>query len=1000
MAYINWTTQFGTTTSTTDVVISTGMEIEINSSVTARDITVSGNGKLRFAPASSAKLDVYGNFVVTGTGELIMQPQSASQVHHIQFRDIDMESFVGSADHSMAEHHMVHPTDRGLWVMQGAMLRANGTAKTAHVRLLGQASVGETVIACETAPTGWQAGDLIVVTPMQTPDYPQFWDAYDEANLVSVTGSNVTLNAPLQHNHLVLTGDHPPEEWTGRTHWTARLLNLTRNVIIEGEPGKHGHIILQPSNAQSISNVLVRHMGPYRTASNGDITSVMGRYALHIHHAHEPVNYPAQRHTLTGVVVHKSGNRAFVPHIVTGVTLQNCISHEVQFHAWWWDGREDSKDIEYLDGVSSKTYKIGRPHSFRLAAVTLAQGENLKALRMLAVGTNSGNSTSHDSSGYTWAEGDSGLWIFEDNESFCNRRHGIFTWQNTSLFHDVDDTVCGWNGAKGIDHGAYKNAYNYNRMWLIGNVEAGILLHSSSGGGRRQRFFDISIEGKGITENAIMISHPQLLGSTSTLFDQIKVRDINGRLVVFTASGGVHPQLIRVSNWDHNVTNPDNYFLFNDNTRAGSTLQLRDFATDIPGFYDLLRFDTPGGTLVTAWNAKQFLLESDDFDNDISGTRILNELWPGNNGDPWDSSRWLTSGTGSGFHQIDSGRGRIRANNSFNTSRAAFVRKDGENLILKDVTVFGEYETNTTQNMTFSIRVRDDTLGNRYEVRRVMNTTNIRIMRVVNGNATSIAGEMPFLFGVGDKVNIDFRVSDASDGNPRIQLQFWDASLERPPGWNTEFTDSAAPETHKQPGAVSLVWHRGSGEGDLWVGSGFKVYDSTTTQPETSAPVALSWSQSPIEFSLIAGDIETLPTSFSINEDNIVSYDIVSDSTWLSASPSSGTVSGVGPHLINVTADSTGLSPGAYTGFLSLEAQGTIGDDLPVGIQVRIDVYPKGIYDYNPTTDEWVKMAASPEDLEALEARVEILETGFTDTLEDIEASITNANAAFNAIIG
>lgn len=53
MAFVDWVTQFGVTTSSSDVTLTTGMEIEIASNVTCRFLTVEEGATLRFAPAMS-----------------------------------------------------------------------------------------------------------------------------------------------------------------------------------------------------------------------------------------------------------------------------------------------------------------------------------------------------------------------------------------------------------------------------------------------------------------------------------------------------------------------------------------------------------------------------------------------------------------------------------------------------------------------------------------------------------------------------------------------------------------------------------------------------------------------------------------------------------------------------------------------------------------------------------------------------------------------------------
>ena len=56
------------------------------------------------------------------------------------------------------------------------------------------------------------------------------------------------------------------------------------------------------------------------------------------------------------------------------------------------------------------------------------------------------------------------VWVFSNNKTFDDRCHGIFVWQNDGNHHIIK----GFTGP-GIDHGAYRNNYDYRNV-VVGYV--------------------------------------------------------------------------------------------------------------------------------------------------------------------------------------------------------------------------------------------------------------------------------------------------------------------------------------------------------------------------------------------------------------------------------------------------------------------------------------------------------------------------------------------------
>lgn len=103
------------------------------------------------------------------------------------------------------------------------------------------------------------------------------------------------------------------------------------------------------------------------------------------------------------------------------------------------------------------------------------------------------------------------------------------------------------------------------------------------------------------------------------------------------------------------------------------------------------------------------------------------------------------------------------------------------------------------------------------------------------------------------------------------------------------------------------------------------------------APV-LTVTPSGLAFTTLQGGGSPAPGSVSITNTggSTLSYTVASDSTWLTATPTSGSA----PQTLQVTATSTGLTPGAYLGHLTITAPGA--GQSPATVTVRLNVTVQG----------------------------------------------------------
>jgi hypothetical protein len=366
-----------------------------------------------FDPASTTVVESAANVVVLGT--LVMRPSSADVEHVLRFVGIDEAAFVGGGMDPMA-------SDVGLWVVGDGVLDLQGTPKVAW--------------SYEWQPE-W-AGDDVVAAPTQPGEYRDF---------AAVDGPR----------------DVPAVNDLGSA---SELLNLTRNVRIEGTPYGRTHVFVRSTRPQTIRYVAIRHVAPdLRDPSIRERgQDATGRYGLHFHH-----NGEGSRGTLVeGVVVRDAGNHAFVTHASHGVTLRDTISFDTVDAAYWWDPTTRASpgnatdDVRYERAVAA----LVEMTSGRGTAFQMGEGVGNAVHGSVAVGVQTGGP---NNSGFGWQGTERGVWEFHDNLAHNNVAHGIFVWQNSRENHVVEQFTAYYNSKAAIAHGAYRNSYTYRDLVLLEN---------------------------------------------------------------------------------------------------------------------------------------------------------------------------------------------------------------------------------------------------------------------------------------------------------------------------------------------------------------------------------------------------------------------------------------------------------------------------------------------------------------------------------------------------
>jgi hypothetical protein len=418
---------------------------------------IEGGRTLRFDPDHDTTLVLSGNLVVMG--RLEMHPKPGVE-HVIRFVNVDEAAFVGGGMD-------VLDSDVGLWVMDRGVLDIEGTKRDAWNR-------------SGDHPT-WKRHDELVVAPVERGDLDP---------------------KPFRRGH------HVPSFHGHR----AEVLNLTRNVRIEGTPGHRAHVFIHSMRPQSIKYATLRYLGP-RQVGGGSTVPVLGRYGLHFHHGRNGTKGTI----VEGVVARDLGNHAFVPHMSHGITFRDCISYNTFEDAYWWDENDASDDITIDRCVAAAVHFDPDVQGYNLAGFVLGLGTGLR-MRGCAAFSVFGNRTS---SGFSWPEALSGLWRFTNNTAHNNAAAGIFVWQNNREPHKIENFTSYNDGLVGVLHGAYINAYHYDGLDIADEPVSSIELRA--GGRDDPRGHPQSWTG--VEASNLVVKGHNLPGESPVLFRNCRFRN-------------------------------------------------------------------------------------------------------------------------------------------------------------------------------------------------------------------------------------------------------------------------------------------------------------------------------------------------------------------------------------------------------------------------------------------------------------------------------------------
>jgi hypothetical protein len=197
------------------------------------------------------------------------------------------------------------PDQFGTGVTIFGKVTMSGSPRTpTFVRLATEPLKGATTLTLSQPVSGWSVGDRLVLPDTRhikdsevTP--PGGWvntvNQWEELTVQAISGTTVTLTAPLQFDHL------GARDLNGVLELLPHVGNLTRNVVVRSENanGTRGHFMALHLADVDIRYALFKDLGRTTYVPLDNVTNHAGRYPLHIHHLSGPLPTPANGYQFT-----------------------------------------------------------------------------------------------------------------------------------------------------------------------------------------------------------------------------------------------------------------------------------------------------------------------------------------------------------------------------------------------------------------------------------------------------------------------------------------------------------------------------------------------------------------------------------------------------------------------------------------------------------------------------------------------------------------------------
>ncbi len=259
------------------VLIPIGVRVTVDSLVATRIGTIRVDGTLAFATNANSELRV-DTVIVAGSGLFEMGTAQTPIQAGVRARLLITDN--GPIDRSLGPvRHQ--PRTHQPW--GGFNLRAQVSSFHA---INGAVRTGATTLNLATVPTGWKVGDSIVIAATVADPTQN-----ETRTIKALSGSTVTLDAPLSYDHLTL------DSVSGLQ---VHVANLTRNAVIESETTvieRRGHVMFMHTRDVNVyyggfyklgrTNKLIPINDPKVDANwqlvPGTGTNPRARYAVHFH---------------------------------------------------------------------------------------------------------------------------------------------------------------------------------------------------------------------------------------------------------------------------------------------------------------------------------------------------------------------------------------------------------------------------------------------------------------------------------------------------------------------------------------------------------------------------------------------------------------------------------------------------------------------------------------------------------------------------------------------
>ena len=303
------------------VAIAAGHEVvyDIRNEVPLECVEV--RGRLAFSTTADTLMSV-GTLMVLEAGHL----EIGSPADPVA-EDVTAEIVIADRPPSVE----MDPGQVGTGIIGLGRVTMHGAVKTpTFVRLSREPLAGHATIELEQPAAGWRAGDHVVIPDTRQLRASERGVGYisqtEKIQIASVTGTAVTLVAPLEYDH---AGGRNAE---GRLEFLPHVGNLSRNVIVRSEnpDGTRGHTMFISRADVDLRYAEFRELGRTKNGSVDNTrfdtggrtlrigTNQLGRYAIHFHHCFGPTTTPSNGHQFTlignavdgapkwGITIHRS----------------------------------------------------------------------------------------------------------------------------------------------------------------------------------------------------------------------------------------------------------------------------------------------------------------------------------------------------------------------------------------------------------------------------------------------------------------------------------------------------------------------------------------------------------------------------------------------------------------------------------------------------------------------------------------------------------------------